>query len=338
MIDYGSGYSSSWRMMVVDRDTWAATDEMVGLMSASVERDSDSDLMESGSATFDGELGDGEFWGRLEMLAEQGSEVERHAIATLLFSPGDSTATVSGRVTECSGRSVLAPADDRKLLAGTYAPFGSDGAAYAASMLRACTPAPVLVEGSFTISENYVFAEGTTYLEAARTIVDGAGWRIAIAGDGSIVIGPKPTEAALMLDAAHASLLGVEVGVNGSLEGVPNRYIAVDGEEQALAIDDDPDNPASVVNRGRYVDMYDSSPQRVDGESLVAYARRKLAEANESLESRTYTREWWPDVTCNDLVVGSMATVDLDCTMRVVSQSLEIGNGVTISERAEVLR
>ena len=338
MIDYGSGYSSSWRMMVVNKDTWAVSDELPGLVSASVERDANSDLMESGSAVFDGELGHGEFWGRLEMLAEQGGEIERHAIATLLFSPGDSTVTTGGRVTECSGRSVLAPAEDRKLLAGTYAPLGSDGAAYAASMLKECTPAPVLVEGSFTISENYVFAEGTTNLEAASTVVYGAGWRIAISGDGSIVIGPKPTEPSLMLDAAHASLLGIEIGVNGSLEDVPNRYIAVEGANQALAIDDDPSNPASVANRGRYVDVYDSSPQRVNGESLEAYAQRKLAEANESLESRTYTREWWPGVTCGDIVVGSMASVDLDCTMRVVSQSLEIGNGVTVSEKAEVLR
>ena len=338
MIDYGSGYSSSWRMMRVDRDTWAATDEITGLLSASVERDRDSDLMESGNATFDSEIGKGEFWGRLEMLAEQDGEVERHAVATLLFSPGDSTSTVGGKTTECSGRSILAPAEDRKLLAGTYAPMGADGAAYAASMIAACTPAPVLTEGSFTLTQNYVFAEGTTYLEAARTIVDGAGWRIGISGGGTVTVGPKPSEPSLVLDSAHASLLGVEIGVNGSLEEVPNRYIAVDGDRQAVAVDDSADNPASLYNRGRYVDVFDSSPQLVDGESLEAYARRKLAEANESLESRTYTREWWPDVTCGDLVVGSMASVDLDCTMRVVSQSLEVGKGVTVSEKAEVLR
>ena len=338
MIDYGSGYSSTWRMMRVDRDTWAATEEITGLLSASIERDRDSDLLESGRATFDSQLGDGEFWGRLEMLAEQGGETERHAIATLLFSPGDSTSTMGGKTTECSGRSVLAPAEDRKLLTGTYAPMGTDGAAYAASMIKACTPAPVLTDGSFTLSQNYVFAEGTTYLEAAKTIVDGAGWRIAISGGGTVTIGPKPTTPSLVLDSAHASLLGVEVGVNGSLEEVPNRYIAVDGDKQAVAVDDSRDNPASTVNRERYVDVYDSSPQMVDGESLEAYARRKLAEANESLETRSYTREWWPDVTCNDLVVGSIATVELDCDMRVVSQSVEIGKGATVSEKAEVLR
>ena len=338
MIDYGSGYSSSWRMMRVDRDTWAATDEVPGLVSASIERDAYSYLMESGNATFDSEIGNGEFWGRLEMLAEQGGEIERHPIATLLFSPGDSTSTIGGKTTEFSGRSVLAPAEDKKLLAGTYAPLGSDGAAYAASMIAACTAAPVLTEGSFTLSQNYVFAEGTTYLDAAWTIVDGAGWRIAISGDGTVTIGPKPDTPSLVLDSAHASLLGVEVGVNGSLEDVPNRYIAVDGERQAVAVDDSRDNPASTYNRGRYVDIYDSSPQMVDGESLEAYARRKLAEANESLESRSYTREWWPNVICNDLVVGSISTVDLNCNMRVISQSVKIGKGVTISEKAEVLR
>lgn len=338
MLDYGSGYSSSWRVVKVDKDTWAATEEIPGLVSASVERDAGTDLIESGSASFDAKLPRGEFWGRLEMLAEQDGEVERHAIATLLFSPGDSISTIIGKTTQCSGRSVLAPAEDMRLLAGTYAPMGADGAVYAASMISTCTPAPVMVDGSFILSQNYVFAEGTTYLEAARTLVDGAGWRIAISGDGTVTIGQKPTKPSLVLDSAHASLLGVEIGVNGSLEGVPNRYIAVDGDKQVIVSDDDVDNPASYVNRGRYVDVYDSSPQMIDGESLEAYARRKLNEANESLESRSYTREWWPNVTCNDLVVGSMASVDLDCTMRVSTQSIEIGNGVVVSEKAEVLR
>jgi hypothetical protein len=338
MLDYGSGYSSSWRVAKVDKDTWAATEEIPGLVSASVERDAGTDLIESGSASFDAELPNGEFWGRLEMLAEQGGQVERQAVATLLFSPGDSTSTVGGKRTECDGRSVLAPADDRKMLAGSYAPKGADGAAYAASLIAACTPAPVVADGSFTLSQDTVFAEGTSYLEAAKALVDGAGWRIAISGDGTVTIGAKPNSPSLVLDSAHASLLGVEIGINGSLDGVPNRYIAVDGDRNAIAVNDDPANPASFASRGRYVDIYDSSPQLVDGESLGAYAARKLAEACESLETRSYKREWWPSVTCGDIVVGSMASVDLDCTMRVVSQSLAIGKGVTVNEKAEVLR
>ena len=337
MIDYGKGYSSTWSLLKVDPTTWAASDEVAGLLSASVERDRDSDLLESGSAQFDSQVGEGEFYGRLEMLAEQDGEVERHPIATLLFSPGDSTATASGIVMEYTGRSVLAPAIDMVLLTGSYAPAGSDGAKYAASLIAKCTPAPVTVEGGFTISDNFVFAQGTTHLEAARELLDGANWRIHITGGGAISIGPKPQEPSLVLDKANASLLGTEVGINGSLEEVPNRYIAVNGDARAIALDDS-DAPTSYPSRGRCVDVYDESPQLCNGESLEAYAKRKLIEATESFESRSYTREWWPDVTCNDLVMGSISSVGLDCTMRVKTQSIQIGRGAVVTEEAEVLR
>ena len=338
MIDYGKGYSSTWSLVKVDPKTWAGCGEIYGLLSASVERDASSELLESGSAQFDSEVSEGEFYGRLEMLAEQDGEIERHAIATLLFSPGDSTASRNGVVAEYTGRSVLAPAADRVLLTGSYAPAGVDGAQYAAALIAKCTPAPVTVEGGFTISDNYVFAQGTTHLEAARELLDGANWAIRITGGGAVSIGPKPQDPSLVLDSAHASLLGTEVGVNGSMESIPNRYIAVDGDRRATAVDESPDNPTSYAVRGRYVDVYDESPQLCNGEGLEAYAARKLREAVESIETRSYTREWWPDVTCGDLVIGSLASVGLDCSMRVKTQSVQIGRGALVTEEAEVLR
>ena len=338
MIDYGKGYSSTWSLFKVDPSTWAGSDEIHGLLSASVERDRDSDLLESGSVQFDSQVSEGEFYGRLEMLAEQDGEIERHPIATFLFSPGDSTASMSGVVSEYTGRSVLAPALDRVLLTGTYAPMGANGAVYAANLIAECTPAPVIVESGFTVSENFVFAQGTSYLEAARQLLDGANWRIKVTGGGSIYIGPKPIDPALVLDSANASLLGTEVGINGSMEEIPNRYIAVDGDRRAIVVDDAVSSPTSYTGRGRYVDVYDESPQLCNGESLEAYARRKLEEAIESVESRSYTREWWPEVTCNDLVIGSLGSVGLDCVMRVKTQSIQIGRGALVTEEAEVLR
>lgn len=338
MIDFGNGYSCSFRMMKVDPKTWAASEEVKGFLSASYERDSDSDLLESGSARFDFMVSEDEFYGRIEMLARQDGEVERHPIVTLLFSPGPTTDTVGSKTVEYSGRSVLAPAIDQDMLVGSYAPAGSDAAAYAASLISKCTPAPVVVEGGFTITQHYVFAQGTDHLEAARTLLDGAGWRMRVGDDGTIVIGPKPESPSLVLDAAHASLLAPEITGDGSLEEKHNRYIAVDGERQAVVVNDDRDDPASFSRRNRYVDIYDDSPQLCNGESLEAYAARKLAEDNESLGTRSYRREWCPDVTTSDLVVGSISSVGLDANMRVKTQSAEIGRGIVVNETSEVLR
>lgn len=338
MISFGDGYSCTWRILRIDPATWAGTEEVGEFLAASVERDCLSMLLESGTAEFDGNPSDSEMWVRIEMLAEQGGLVERHAIATMLMSPAGSSASVGGSKTEYECRSVLAPAEDRVLLAGDYAPAGCDGAEYAASLIAKCTPAPVLVEGSFTLTDHMVFAKGTTHIEAAWMLLDSAGWCAQVSGDGTITVRQMPTQPSLVLDDAAAKLLGTEVKLEGALAEIPNRYIAVDGDQSAIAIDDDPENPASFYSRGRYVDVYDDSPFRVDGESLEAYAARKLVEASESIESREYEREWRPNVTCFDVVKGSLSSVGLDGYMRVTSQSISIGAGALVTEKAEVLR
>lgn len=338
MIDFGKSYSPSWRLMRVDPETWADSEEVGRMLSASVERDSTSDLIESGSFEVDSKLAAGEFWGRLEMLAEQGGEVERHAVATLLIEPGKETVDMGDCVTSCDGRSVLAPAEDRKLLAGDYAPQGADGAAYAAGLIAKCTPAPVIVEGSFALSDDVVFAQGTSHLEAARMILDPSGWEVRISGDGTVRVRPMPTEPSLVLGTDSKRMLGTTVGREASLAEVPNRYIAVDGPESAVAVDDDPASPTSLVSRGRYVDYYDESPQPTGGESLQMYAERRLAEETACLGTEEYEREWAPDVVPGDIVRGFIAEIGMEGDSRVVSQSVDTSAGARVTERAEVLR
>ena len=337
-IDWGGGYSCSLRLMEVDRDTWADADAVEGFASASVERDRSNDLMESASVSVHAESPiKGERWLRIEMLADSGTAVERHAIGTFLFSPGNSKASAGAYEVELSGRSVLAPAEDVVLLAGTYAPRGADGAAYAARLLRECTPAPVTVDGEFTLADHVVFARGTTHLEAAWMLLRTANWCIQVDGEGRVYVRKVPTDPDMVLDRANARLLGTEVDLEGAMEDVPNRYIAVDDEQVAIEVDES-DAQTSYTSRGRYVDYYDDSPQRIDGESLRAYAKRRLAEETEVVGKRSYGREWWPGVMPYSLVKGSIASVGLDCDLRVLSQSLTIGNGVSVTEVSEVIR
>ena len=339
-IDFGQGYSSSFRLMRVDQATWADAGEVDGFSSASVERDRSNDLMESGSVTLlaDG-APDSEFYARIEMLADSGMTRERHAIATLLLSPGQCTATKGGVDVELVGRSVLAPANDRVLLAGTYAPLGCDGAAYAVSLLSECIAAPVEAAGSFRLSDHVVFARGTTYLEAAWMLLDKAGWAMTIGGDGRVTVCPMPSEPALVLGKANSRLLGPEIQIDDGASDLPNRVVVADPENDLVVESVDmTDNPTSYKTIGRFVDLYEESPTLVDGESLQAYANRRLVEETSVLGKRTYSREWWPDVHPFSLVRGSMADVGLDGDMRVLSQSLEIGAGVYVSEVAEVLR
>ena len=335
MADWLGGYSAGWDVYAVDQETWADSAKVDGIMSVSIARDGtdDTPLLETGTMQADGEAPFEWSWCRVYMRAEQDG-AESVPMATLLFERGKETTAHRSPITELRGRSVLQPVADRKLARGLYAASGIDGAAYAGRLLQACTPAPVVVEGSFTLVDDLVFDLGASYLSAVWQLVNAANWCVQIGGDGTIYVREKPTEPALELDRAHAGLLIPGVDMTLDLTEVPNRYIAVDNGKTAIAENDDVDLPASYARRGRWVETVDSSPTRIDGETLDGYAQRMLAEASTVVREYSYTREWWPEVMPYSLVRATLSEHGIQGDLRVVKQDLTCGKGVTVSETA----
>lgn len=339
-IDWTRGYEASWRAFRVDPDTWADSGQVPGVRSATVERDGtgDAPLLESGSIDVDASPGEGfsECYVRLCMTAVQDGERERVDVATLLCSSASGTLDRGVDGLSLTGRSVLWPASVERLAAGSYAPMGCDGAAYAADMLRAAVAAPVTVRGSFTLGAHYVFDLGSTVLEASWLLLRAGGFCMQVAGDGSVSVLPMPRDPSLSLDSVGARLLMPSVSHEADWSQVPNRYVAVDGDERAEAVNDDPASETSTVRRGYVHDGsgVDTAPVRVNGETLRAYCARRLAEESTIPDTRTYKREWWPGVLPFSVVRGSESAVGCSGPLRVERQSLECGAGVTVTERA----
>lgn len=337
-MDWSAGYSATWRVYRVDRRTWADAGLLGGVSEVSIERtcDEDAPLLERGSMTMDANVGAAfeEGYYRVVMTATQGSESRRVDVATLLCCSVSGDANRNVDVREVLGRSVLYPASTTDLEVGSYAPAGVDGVAFCADLLRSCINAPVVTQGRFTLDEHHVFDNGTKVLAAVWEVLDAGGYVLQIAGDGTVSIMPKPTEPDLLLDRAHARLLHPGVHHELDYSEVPNRYIASDGTDEAVAVNDDPASVTSTVTRGWVHDVRDDSPTRVNGETLQAYAERRLEEESMVYDARTYGREWWPGVVPFSLVRGSMASVELDGDMRVVTQSLSCGRGITVEEQS----
>lgn len=335
-IDFSAGYSSSFALRPVDQLTWASGPAYAPAVTASVELDATDEypLLQAGSCEVTLDVADSfeEGFYRIEMTAEQGGVRELHPIATLLMSSGESSADRRAQTAKVTGYSVLKPAADRLMLTGTYAPKGCDGAQYAARILRECTPAPVTVDGSFTLDEHAVFGPGVSYLQAAWTVLKAADWCIRVLGDGVVRIAPKPSGATFMLDGEgrHHLMPGAQMGYD--LSEVPNRYFAVDGDDVGIAINDQDGSRTSVQARGRYVDYIDDSPVKVGGETMTNYAKRKLEEMSTVTREWTYTREYVPDLVPFDLVAGSVPEFGMAGAFRVLKQSITCGKGVTVSE------
>lgn len=335
MANWFQGYTAEWVVRTVDPDTWADNGTVGSVREISVSRDCTDDvpLLETGSMELDSAAPFESAWCRVYMVADQGGK-ESVAAATLLFERSSSRFEHDTWHGSMQGRSVLQPAADRKMARGAFAAVGTDGAREAGRLLSECTPAPVVVEGSFTLAENIVFDLGCSYLQAAWQLLDAAGWCIQIDGDGTVHVLPMPKEPSLELSHANAGLLIPGIDDDYSLVDIPNRYYAVDDGAVAVAVNEDPSSPTSYQARGRWVDEVDESPTPVDGETLELYARRKLAEAATLTHSYTYDREWWPGVTCYSTVRATMEDNGIVGDLRVLKQDLACGMGIVVTETA----
>lgn len=336
MADWDGGQSLEWRIMRVNPSTWEDDVQVTGVKSISISRDATDDcpLLESGSVSFTTrpsvpfEQG----WYRIEAMDMLGG-YERLAIATMLFESDSSSSDRGWWISEVDGKSVLYPAKDKKFLAGDYVPKGVDGAEYAAKLLREVTPAPVVVEGGFTVDDYVVMDAGDTYLSTVWKVLMAASWCIQIDGRGVIHIVEKPSTPSLELYSGDMGLLEPDVSRSFDLSDVPNSYYATSYGEEAHAVNEDPDSPVSYPARGRWVDVVDSSPSRINGETMAAYARRMLEEASTVVESYSYNRAFRPEVYPFDIVRAYSDKVGMAGDYRILSQSLSCGKGITVQEK-----
>lgn len=190
------------------------TEEVPRLVSVDVSRDVTDDvpLLESCSVEVDCDtVTDLAGWARIEW--RDGSLYQlgtfRLELSSTTWEQGHATAKLKGY-------SVLKPADEVTLTAGSFARAGIDGVAYVRELLSVC-PSRIVAQGSAQVPQNVVHDDDATYLEAAWDVLDAMGWRIRLDGDGTINLEPLPTEPALEI--SQYSAHGVQDGID------------IDGEE-----------------------------------------------------------------------------------------------------------
>lgn len=329
-MDWTKSYTSRWRVFKVNKDTWADDVLLKKVDSAGVSRTTSGNALESGSLEVTGEFTSGYY--RITMTAEQGGELMRVDVATLLFEVEGGEVNYGRTKYDVDGYSVLRPAETTSVEIGEYAPSGVDGAQYAAELLKSAVNAPVEVEGSFTLNDYIVFEVGETVLDAVWEVLDAGNFVIQLDGRGVIHIRPKPTEPSLIINSSSIRNLSNGISFSDKMESIPNRYIVIDGDTVITAINDDPNSPVSTVSRGYFVDIVDTSPTAVNGETLTEYANRRLKEESVLYDERTYVREYAPDVYLYSLVRASINGLQGD--LRVLTQSIDCSNGIKVSEKS----
>ena len=329
-MNWGQSYSASWRVFRVNRDTWADGEQITNVDSVSITRTADGSLLESGGFQVTGDFQPDYY--RIVMTAIQGGDVERVDVATMLFDTSKGEYDFGVQTQDLEGYSVLYPASKSTVIMGEYAPAGIDGAQYVGDLLADAINAPVMVEGSFTLNDHIVHEIGSTVLKAAWEVLDAGNFVIQIDGRGVVHILPRPTDPALVIDNSNTRILSNGISYSTDISAVPNRYIVINGQNMTIATNADPDSVVSSYSRGYFVDEVDDSPTPIDGETISAYANRRLHELSYMKETCEYTREYAPNVFLYSIVKSSID--GMDGNLRVNGQTVSCDKGITISEKS----
>lgn len=333
-MDWNQGYTSTWRLYSVDRSTWGDGDEIEGLVSASVTKDSESSLVEDASISIDGEPING--YVRLVLEAKNTEGAARADIGTFLVtSPKRS---INGQLVsidlECY--SVLKPAEDKLLPPGWYFPEGGDPIAGASELLGGVLQCPVIhSESDIKTDEIKVAESNETILSMVNYLLTDTDYFIDIDGKGRVTIKKKPEEITASFDTKENDVLMPDITDESDIFDIPNilRVSDSNGKYQTI-INDDENSSTSVGNLGW--EKWSAEQLTLDAdESLLSKGSERLEELSKSTRKISYTREFNPSIKVNDLALYLLPRQGIVGSFRIVSQSISVGAGATVNEIAE---
>ena len=329
-MNWEAGFTATYHACVVDPVTWKDCGR-IEIDSGSINR-TGTGLRESADLSCTDYSKGSDIWLRVYLDAIQPGDSEHIPLFTgLVSTPEDE---IDDAYADCSLQcySVLVPAQEVLLPRGWYALKGQSGAALVADLL-AVSPAPVTIEGESPLLSQHIVAEqGENRLTMIDKILDAINWRIRISGDGSITICPKPTKISATFSSLKYDLILPPVKRRADRFSCPNVLRAVTGDTAVTVRDDSEGSALSTVSRGREVWTEEADVQLGDGESLRAYAERRLKELQSVSLVLEYDRLFLPDICVTDKIRLQYPAQNLSGIFVIESQNIDLDHSCTTGE------
>lgn len=333
-MDWSKGYSTSFYLSILDPVTWRDT-ERIEITDAGVSYTNTGLRSSASISSRNYDIGR-EQWVRLWAMIEQESDTAHVPLFTGLATSPETQVNgiIKSYPLECY--SVLKPAEDILLPRGWYATEGADGASVIHDLLKV-TNVPVIVDPySPRLSQTIIAEDGESNLTMADKILQAINWRLKISGDGTIMICSQATDPTTVFG-LDCDMIEPSFKVTKDWFSCPNVFRAVSGDTYGIARDDAEDSLLSTVNRGREIWAEESDCKLNASETLGEYAKRRLKELQVTEAVIPYTRRFHPEVYVGDVVSLQYPEQGLNGDYKVLSQKIDIGTGIRVSEEVTLI-
>jgi hypothetical protein len=335
----------SYEYYVVDPGTWRDIKLLDNVTGCSIQRDSGVDTL--GSATINVIDSVGECYIRVYLVTVQDGVKERHPLGTYLVQTPSSSFDGKTRSVTMDAYTPLLELKENPPPLGYFTPEKSNIMDSAYQLVRAHLRAPVVpTTHSSKLNYDFVSDPNDTWLTYVRDLIANANHTFELDELGRILFSPKQDTASLQpvwtYDDGNSSILYPEFTMNHDLYGIPNvvEVVYSKGKDQyhARVVNDDPNSPTSIQNRGREISYRVTDPD-LGGDNptqaqVQEYATQLLQELSTIEYTISYSHAYCP-VRVGDCVRLDHSRLKLtNIKAKVISQSIKCEPGCPVQEKA----
>ena len=344
MADWASSMQQTFEYYTVDPGTWKDVKKLDNVKSCTINRDSDAETL--GSATIDVTESLGECYIRVYLITIQNGVKEKHPLGTFLVQTPSSSFDGKIRSVSMDAYTPLLELKENPPPLGYSVAEGENIMQTADRLCREHARAP-LVETPCEETLQYDFVSNTddTWITFITDLISNAKYSFSLDELGRILFSPKQDTASLQpvwtYDDGNSSILYSDITMNHDLYGIPNvvEVIYSDGADvyQTRVVNDDPNSPISIVNRGREIVHRVTNPD-LPGyptkKEIDEYATRVLRELSSLEYTVSYSHGYCPTRLGDCVRLNYKRAGAVDIKARVISQSIRCEAGCKVTEKA----
>jgi len=346
-IDWTKSMSQSFEYYYVDPATWKDVKLIKTVKSSSIDRDLTADTL--GSATIDLDEIIGECYIRIYLVINQNEVKDRIPLGTYLIQTPQ--VSYDGKVHSVSADAYtpLLELKEKKVPLGYFIPKDSNIMDQAYNVIKDKCRCPVVKTiNDKTLSYNFISNYDDTYDVYIKDLISLANYSFGLDELGRIIFMPYQDLSSLKpiwtFTSDNSSILFPEISLKHDYYGIPNVveviYNDSRGVMKAVAKNEDPGSPISIINRGREI-VYSNEkipagelPTYPTQEMLDLYAKKLLQNLSNVEYKISFSHGYCP-VKLGDCVRIDYPKMGLNgVKAKIISQKIKCTTGCSVTTTA----
>ncbi len=346
MPDWTKSMQQSFEYYIIDPGTWKDAKKINNVKSCSISWDSETDTL--GSATIDVNDNLGECYIRVYLVTIQNGVRERQPLGTFMVQTPSTKFDGKVQSVSMDAYTPLIELKEKKPPFGYSLLEGDNIMEMAYKLTSENARAPVVkTTAKDKLYSNFVSDVDDTWVTFLTDLVANAKYSFSLDENGCILFAPNQDTASLQpvftFDDSNSSILYNDISMDQDLYGLPNvvEVIYSNGADYyySKVVNDDPNSPISIVNRGREIVYRDTNPTISNvgtptQDQIDDYATRLLRELSSIEYTVSYTHGYC-GVRLKDCVRLNYRRAGItNVKAKIISQTIKCEPGCPVSEKA----